>query len=264
MLPIQTPECNFTYTAPPSRPDCQDLPCFRHENGTTSFWQPDDSERAWLEKGGTIVFTHHGHGHPMVSLGVMPPEGSAARNMDVNSPEWQKSFVNEITTTMNQAGMSYVNVVLRGDGISVFEMGPPPETIASRKDLVLLLLNSQTAEVRFSPADAKELCAEIMKRAALAEAEEVVATDEEPVHEFFNLSRANYLVLPRALLQSCTLETQRALCSALELVYQEEEHHLGEHWPEAADIEVKLRDVVTGQYVTDPMADYNRGRRRLW
>lgn len=85
-----------------------------------------------------------------------------------------------------------------------------------------------------------------------------------PIHDFFGLSYANYLVLPRTLLQSCSAETQRALCDALERVYQEEKEHMSHHWPGPARIEVQLRDVATGEFIQDNLSNYERGRRRLW
>lgn len=88
--------------------------------------------------------------------------------------------------------------------------------------------------------------------------------DDSPIHGFFGLSYANYLVLPRTLLQSCTIETQQAVVDALELVYAEEEKNLGEHWPCESEIIVKLRDSKAKRFIRDDWADYERGRRMLW
>lgn len=83
------------------------------------------------------------------------------------------------------------------------------------------------------------------------------------MHNFFELSYANYLVVPRTLLQSCSQEVQQRLADALEAVYQEEKKHMdGEHWPYGASIHVSLRE--DGKFVKDDLADYQRGRRRLW
>jgi hypothetical protein len=87
---------------------------------------------------------------------------------------------------------------------------------------------------------------------------------DAPIHDFFGLSYASYLVLPRTLLQSCSRETQQSLCDALEKVYHEEKENRPHHWPNEANIEVKLRDSPTGHYVKDDLANYERGRRRLW
>jgi hypothetical protein len=92
----------------------------------------------------------------------------------------------------------------------------------------------------------------------------MIPESESPVHDFFGLSYANYLVLPRTLLQSCSVETQKRLCDALECIYLEEEKGIGSHWPQNAHIDVKLRDSATGKYFKDGLADYDRGRRRLW
>lgn len=88
---------------------------------------------------------------------------------------------------------------------------------------------------------------------------------QTPIHDFFGLSYASYLVLPRTLLQSCSVETQTELCAALEKVYQEEKNNMGgQHWPHKAEIHVQLRESGTGRFTQDPLANYERGRRRLW
>jgi hypothetical protein len=87
---------------------------------------------------------------------------------------------------------------------------------------------------------------------------------EDPIHAWFGLSYANYLVIPRTVLQSLSKETQLALLRALDLVADEEGKNMPEHWPGDANIEVKLKDPTTGRYMKDPLANYERGRRRLW
>jgi hypothetical protein len=86
----------------------------------------------------------------------------------------------------------------------------------------------------------------------------------DPIHQWFGLSYANYLVIPRTLLQSLSRETQLTLCRALEMAYKEEADHLPHHWPYEANIEVKLRDAATNKYTTDALANYERGKRKLW
>jgi hypothetical protein len=88
--------------------------------------------------------------------------------------------------------------------------------------------------------------------------------DKTPVHDFFGLSYANYLVLPRSLLQSCTPKAQKALCDALDMIYEEEKANMPQHWPSGAKIIVQLQDAATGRFVKDPLANYERGRRKLW
>jgi hypothetical protein len=86
----------------------------------------------------------------------------------------------------------------------------------------------------------------------------------DPIHHWFGLSYANYLVIPRTLLQSLSREAQIALCRALDMAYAEEAANMQHHWPLEANIEVKMKDCVSGRYVADPYANYERGRRRLW
>lgn len=111
-------------------------------------------------------------------------------------------------------------------------------------------LNMKKEEIRMTPAET----------IALWEHEHC----EDPIHQWFGLSYANYLVIPRTLLQSLSKDTQLALCRALEAAYREESEHCERHWPHEATIHVQLKDVVTGKYIKDPLANYERGRRRLW
>lgn len=101
-----------------------------------------------------------------------------------------------------------------------------------------------------------------MKPSVGAETEPVASI--ELIHEFFGLSYASYLVLPRSLLQSCSDATQQALCAALELVRVEERTNLPEHWPGRLHVRVQLQDPENGRFLKDDLADYERGRRRLW
>jgi len=86
----------------------------------------------------------------------------------------------------------------------------------------------------------------------------------EPIHDWFSLSYASYLVIPRTILQSCTPENQQRLVDALDAIYEECSVNMENHWPHKAEIEVRLKDVATCRYVKDDLADYQRGRRRLW
>lgn len=87
---------------------------------------------------------------------------------------------------------------------------------------------------------------------------------QTPIHDWFELTYASYLVLPRSLLQSLSVETQREFVRVLERIYEEEEANMPHHWPHQANIRVQLRDVATGRIVKDDLANYERGRRRLW
>jgi len=86
----------------------------------------------------------------------------------------------------------------------------------------------------------------------------------EYIHKWFGLSYANYLVIPRTLLQSCSETTQKKLVDALDAIYREESKNMPNNWPVNAQIRVQLRDNTTGRFIKDEMADYQRGRRKLW
>lgn len=86
----------------------------------------------------------------------------------------------------------------------------------------------------------------------------------EPIHDWFSLSYASYLVIPRTILQSCTPENQQRLVDALDAIYEECSANMENHWPHEATIDVRLKDCATGRFVKDDLADYQRGRRRLW
>jgi hypothetical protein len=88
--------------------------------------------------------------------------------------------------------------------------------------------------------------------------------DSEPIHSWFGLSYASYVVMPRSILQSCSPETQQLLVKAFEAVAQEEREHLGGHWPhDGSRVAVTLRN-ESGRFIKDPWCDYERGRRRAW
>lgn len=77
----------------------------------------------------------------------------------------------------------------------------------------------------------------------------------EAIHGWFNLTYANYLVLPRSVLQSMPPEWQSsfvALLKELEAAYG------GLEWP---DYSVNARR--GGRFVKDPIPHYNRGRTRV-
>jgi hypothetical protein len=77
----------------------------------------------------------------------------------------------------------------------------------------------------------------------------------DPIHAWFGLSYASYLVLPRSLLQSMPAPWQAHLVGLLGV--------LNERYPDRDDnYDVRLRD-DQGRYVADPLEDYERGRRRV-
>ena len=78
-----------------------------------------------------------------------------------------------------------------------------------------------------------------------------------PIHEWFELSYASYLVLPRTLLQSMPQEWQERLIVLL--------GELGAAFPEllCSDVTYDVRTKRDGKVVPDPLGDYERGRRRI-
>lgn len=78
----------------------------------------------------------------------------------------------------------------------------------------------------------------------------------EAIHTWFNLTYANYLVLPRSVLQSMPDEWQTSFVALLE---EMEEVYGGLAWPEYA---VTVRG-PGGRFAADPIPPYNRGRTRV-
>lgn len=79
--------------------------------------------------------------------------------------------------------------------------------------------------------------------------------DLEPIYHWFGLSYANYLVLPRSILQSAPANLQKKIVECLEeldQVFDFSQYNL--------EYEVKQRD-NKGRYKEDPLSDYERGRR---
>lgn len=96
---------------------------------------------------------------------------------------------------------------------------------------------------------------------------QVYTPPAEPIHEHFGLSYASYLVLPRTLLQSMPVEWQQRFCQLLENARETCEQHSIE-WPHSPELDIHVElipaDKPRGPRITDPLADYQRGRRRLW
>ena len=79
----------------------------------------------------------------------------------------------------------------------------------------------------------------------------------ERIHEWFELTYAQYLTIPRSVLQSMPDEWQERFAR---LLFELDETidwrpHNGRYW-------VRLKDGA-GKFVHDPLMDYNRGRRRV-
>lgn len=69
-----------------------------------------------------------------------------------------------------------------------------------------------------------------------------------PMHSFFGLSYANYLVLPRSLIQLMPVEWQERLKTCLEEMHVNFEQ-------DADNYSVQLRD-ENGRFIKDPLAAY--------
>lgn len=81
--------------------------------------------------------------------------------------------------------------------------------------------------------------------------------DHQPIHTWFELSYAHYLTIPRSVLQSMPLEWQERFAACLD-----ELDDTIDWRPPEGRYYVKLKD-GQGRYVADPLADYERGRRRV-
>ena len=82
------------------------------------------------------------------------------------------------------------------------------------------------------------------------------AAVSDAIHQAFGLSYANYLVIPRTVLQSMPDEWQEAFVALLE-----QTHVMFPGW-EMNGYRVSALD-DRGKFTKDPLADYERGRRRL-
>jgi len=85
----------------------------------------------------------------------------------------------------------------------------------------------------------------------------LVQASDGAVHEWFELTYAQYLTIPRSVLQSMPHEWQerfvRCLCELDDAIDWRPKD--GQYW-------VRLKD-GEGRYVRDPFMDYQRGRRRI-
>ena len=75
-----------------------------------------------------------------------------------------------------------------------------------------------------------------------------------PIHAWFGLSYASYLVIPRSILQSMSVGWQKRFVALLE----ECEHIYGGHLNKKYAVNLKRDE---GGFVKDDLADYQRGRR---
>lgn len=79
----------------------------------------------------------------------------------------------------------------------------------------------------------------------------------DPIHEWFELTYAQYLTIPRSVLQSMPAEWQGRFVECLRQLDSEIDWRPreGRYW-------VELRD-GKGRFVSDPFKDYERGRRMI-
>jgi len=82
--------------------------------------------------------------------------------------------------------------------------------------------------------------------------------DKEIIHDYFGLSYANYLVLPRSVLQSMPDEWQEEFVELLNQI----PGILGTEFEPEGGYDVRARD-EEGRFTKDPFSNYERGRRRL-
>jgi hypothetical protein len=80
---------------------------------------------------------------------------------------------------------------------------------------------------------------------------------EEPIHNWFELSYAQYLTIPRSILQSMPIEWQQRFVSCLG-----ELDNTIDWKPSDGCYWVTLKD-SKGRFVKDPLGDYDRGRRKI-
>lgn len=79
----------------------------------------------------------------------------------------------------------------------------------------------------------------------------------DAIHEWFELTYAEYLTIPRSVLQSMPEEWQSRFVALLEELDEAIDWR-----PNEGRYRVQLRN-RSGRIVTDPLRDYQRGRRRI-
>lgn len=99
-----------------------------------------------------------------------------------------------------------------------------------------------------------------------------VPVEDGEIHTWFGLSYANYLVVPRSVLQSMPLEWQERFVKALREMH---DTFPDLEWPPTYDVRALRREPervpdddrweTPGEVgvITDPIPHYNRGRTRL-
>jgi hypothetical protein len=83
-----------------------------------------------------------------------------------------------------------------------------------------------------------------------------MADDFEAIHTWFSLTYANYLCLPRSVLQSMPDEWQK---NFVELLEEMDESYGDLDWPRYRVIAIGN----DGRFIKDPIPHYNRGRTKI-
>jgi len=85
-----------------------------------------------------------------------------------------------------------------------------------------------------------------------------VVKSKEPIHNYFGLSYANYLVLPRSVLQSMPEDWQERFVCLLGQIPEV----IAEDFEPEGGYDVRAKD-SSFEFIADPYSNYERGRRRL-
>lgn len=154
MTPIRTNLCNFTYTAPPGMEDsCGPLPCLRENGSTTSWWQPSADEQRAIAAGGTILFTAHTPGHPVVSISAVHPDGRPASAAPSPHPD-EKNPEHPVTAAASDQWHKIAAILIAKQGIRSVSITPADIAAISAGDTnVVLRGNSHSLEVKLVSDD---------------------------------------------------------------------------------------------------------------
>jgi len=79
-------------------------------------------------------------------------------------------------------------------------------------------------------------------------------TDNEPIHGYFELTYAQYIAIPRSVLQSMPVEWQRRFVQCM----RELDNTID--WQQSYWVYLRNKK---GRFMRDPLANYERGRRRI-
>lgn len=81
---------------------------------------------------------------------------------------------------------------------------------------------------------------------------------DDPIHQWFELTYAAYLVIPRSILQSAPVDWQKKFVALLEELDNVPEFAC----PITGEYHVYLR-ATDGRFIHDEFRDYERGRRKI-